>query len=96
MVKVHITTTDLCAAWRVRDALAAHPLLGGATAQISVIAQSQRIILDGWAIDDEVIALAVRLARRAAGQRAVQPRIGTHRTASKRYAQSVRAAPIAR
>jgi hypothetical protein len=96
MVKVHVTTTDLCAAWRVRDALAAHPLLGGATAQISVIAHGQGIVLDGWAIDDEVIALAVRLASRAAGQRTVQPRIGTHRTGSKRYATTALVRPVVR
>jgi osmotically-inducible protein OsmY len=80
MVKVHLTTTDLVTAWRVRDALAAHPLLGGATAQISVTAHGQGIVLDGWVIDEGTIALAVRLASRAAGQRCVQPRLHTGRT----------------
>jgi hypothetical protein len=84
MVKVHITTTDPVAAWRVRDALAAHPLLGGATAQISVIAHLQGIILDGWAHDEHAVQLAIRLARRAAGQRVVQPRLCTRRLAASR------------
>jgi delta 1-pyrroline-5-carboxylate dehydrogenase len=77
MVKVHVTTTDPVTAWRVRDALAAHPLLGGATAQIHVIATTQGILLDGWALDEQTVQLAVRLACRAAGQRAVQPRLHT-------------------
>ena len=70
MVKIHATTTDQVTAWRVRDALAAHPLLGGATAQIQVIASTQGIVLDGWALNDQAIQLAVRLACQAAGQRA--------------------------
>ena len=77
MVKVHTNTTDKVTAWRVRDALAAHPVLGGATAQISVIAHLQVIILDGWVIDDHAIQVAIRLANHAAGQRAVQPRLCT-------------------
>jgi hypothetical protein len=80
MVKVHISTTDHVAAWRVRDALAAHPLLGGATAQISVIAHCHGIVLDGWALDDRAVKLAVRLAHGAAGHRGVQPRLHTRNT----------------
>jgi osmotically-inducible protein OsmY len=95
MVKVDGTTTDCAIAWRVRDALAAHPLLGGATAQIHVIVNRQAIVLDGWALNEHVVQLAARLACRVAGQRTVQLRLqnrslprhrqgGTALTASKR------------
>jgi len=77
MVKVHVNTTDTVTAWRVRDALAAHPLLGGATAQINVLAHLQGIVLDGWVIDECARQVAIRLANHAAGQRAVQPRLCT-------------------
>ena len=72
MVKVHHQTTDQIVAWRVRDALAAHPLLGGATAQIHIIAGYEEVILIGWAVDEAVIQLALRLTRRVAGKRSVQ------------------------
>lgn len=71
MVKVHHTTTDQIVAWRVRDVLAAHPLLGGATAQIQIIADYEEIVLTGWAVDEAVIQLAIRLTQRVAGKRAV-------------------------
>ena len=71
MVKVSHKTTDQIVAWRIRDGLAAHPLLGGATAQIYVIANYEEIMLVGWAVDEAVIQLAIRLARRIAGKRAV-------------------------
>lgn len=84
MVKVDHHTTDQIVAWRVRDALAAHPLLGGATAQIHVIAGYDEVILTGWAVDESVIQLAVRLTRRVAGKRAVQPELQIYRrTANK-------------
>lgn len=72
MVRVDQQTTDQIAGWRVRDALAAHPLLGGATAQIHIVADYECIILCGWALDEEVIQLAERMARRVAGKRSVQ------------------------
>ncbi len=78
MVKVHQHTTDRVIAWRVRDALAAHPLLGGATAQIQVIASYEGVILDGWVLDEHVVQLAMRLAHQAAGKRCVQLRLRTH------------------
>jgi hypothetical protein len=62
-------------AWRVRDALASHPLLGGATAQITVIAGPHCVVLEGWTVDEQVKQLAIRLARRAAGRCAVQMRL---------------------
>ena len=71
MVRVAINATDPDTAWRVRDALASHPLLGGATAQITVIASQHCVILEGWTVDDQVRQLAIRLARRAAGRCAV-------------------------
>lgn len=62
-------------AWRVRDLLAAHPLLGGPLAQIQVCAGYEIIYLDGWAFDEKVRQLALRLATRAAGHRAIDMRV---------------------
>jgi hypothetical protein len=75
MVRVAINAADLDTAWRVRDALASHPLLGGATAQITVIASHHCVILEGWTVDDQVRQLAIRLAKRAAGHCLVQLRL---------------------
>lgn len=75
MVRVAINATDPDTAWRVRDALASHPLLGGATAQITVIASENCVVLEGWTVDDQVKQLAFRLARRAAGRCALQMRL---------------------
>ena len=75
MVRVAINVADPATAWRVRDALATHPLLGGATAQITVIASPQCVMLEGWTVDDQVKQLAIRLARRAAGRCVVQMRL---------------------
>ncbi|MCL4860812.1 MAG: hypothetical protein KJZ93_15455 [Caldilineaceae bacterium] len=77
MVRVHFTSTDHINAWRVRDALAAHPLLGGATAHITICAHLHGIVLEGWVIDESTLNLAMRLARRAAGRRAIQMRLCT-------------------
>ncbi len=77
MVKVHHHTTDRIVAWRVRDALAAHPLLGGATAQIQVIGSYEGIILEGWVLDERVVQLALRLAHRVVGKRCIQLRLQT-------------------
>jgi hypothetical protein len=75
MVRVDLNAADPCTAWRVRDALASHPLLGGATAQITIRATFQGVVLEGWTVDDEVRRLACLLARRAAGRRPVEFRI---------------------
>ncbi|GIV79434.1 BON domain-containing protein [Litorilinea aerophila] len=75
MVRVGHGASDLATAWRVRDALAAHPLLGGATAQIQIVASRDSITLEGWAVDERVRALAVQLALRAAGRRPVYPHL---------------------
>ena len=77
MVRVSINAADPNVAWRVRDALASHPLLGGATAQITVIASHHFVQLDGWAVDERVKQIALRLARRAAGHCAVQMQLNT-------------------
>jgi hypothetical protein len=72
MVRVVCNAANPDTAWRVRDALASHPLLGGATAQITVIAALHGVVLEGWTVDDQVKQLAIRLARRAAGRSPVQ------------------------
>jgi len=76
MVRVDQNTTDRIVAWRVRDALAAHPLLGGHMAQITVKASYEGVVLDGWAQDEDVRQLAETLARRAAGTRSIQINLG--------------------
>jgi hypothetical protein len=75
MVRVAINAANPDTAWRVRDALASHPLLGGATAQLTVIAGAHCVVLEGWTVDDQVKQLAIRLAKRAAGHCAVQIRV---------------------
>jgi hypothetical protein len=72
MVKVSAAAIDQSMAWRVRDALASHPLLGGATACISVVAGPDRIVLEGWTLDEHVRQIALRMALRSAGKRPVQ------------------------
>ncbi len=72
MVRIDQNTNDRIVAWRVRDALAAHPLLGGHMAHIVVTAGYEGVLLSGWAQDDVVERLAVKLARRAAGSRSIQ------------------------
>jgi hypothetical protein len=83
MVKVHIATTDHVTAWRVRDALAVHPLLGGAMAHIHVMASSYGIVLEGWVVDEPAVQLALKLACRAASQRPVHLRLCTDRKVVK-------------
>jgi hypothetical protein len=75
MVRVALNAANSDIAWRVRDALASHPLLGGATAQLTVIASTHCVVLEGWTVDDQVKQLAIRLAKRAAGRCAVQMRV---------------------
>lgn len=75
MVRVEVNAANPDTAWRVRDALASHPLLGGATAQITVVASHHCVMLEGWTVDEQVKQLAMRLARRAAGRCAIQLRL---------------------
>jgi osmotically-inducible protein OsmY len=71
MVRVDSTTTDRITAWRIRDALASHPTLGGGTADICVVADYSSVVLQGWAMDSKVHDLAMKMATRAAGRRTV-------------------------
>lgn len=77
MVKVHLTTTDPITAWRIRDVLACHPLLGSAGAHIQVEANHETIVLRGWAVDAQLLGIAQRLAQGSAGRRAVQLQLET-------------------
>jgi hypothetical protein len=52
VVRVDLMTTDKITAWRIRDAMANHPLLGGCTAQISIDASHDYVMLSGWASDE--------------------------------------------
>jgi hypothetical protein len=72
MVSVSPKAKNETLAWRVRDVLARHPLLGGAMAQISVDACKDAVVLRGWVVDQKLEIVAVRLAKRAAGRRPVQ------------------------
>ncbi|RIK55393.1 MAG: hypothetical protein DCC57_05445 [Chloroflexi bacterium] len=90
MVRVSQGAADRATAWRVRDALAAHPLLGGSTAQISIQANFEAVTLDGWALDDQVQQLALRLAVRAAGRYPVHMQLRVRRcTAGGRRANAI-------
>lgn len=82
MVRVSHGAADRVTAWRVRDALAVHPLLGGATARIDILADFDAVILEGWTLDNQVQQLALRLARRAAGTRPVQMHLRIRRCSS--------------
>lgn len=75
MVRVAATTTDHVTAWRVRDSLASHPMLGGGTASIRIMADHSRVQLEGWVMDAAVHELALKLAARSAGRRAVSTQI---------------------
>ncbi len=84
MVRVNGMTTDKATAWRIRDELAAHPLLGGATAQISVSAGADGVVLTGWTSDEALLEIAARLAARAAGRRPIHFQVQPRRTAEER------------
>ncbi|MEX1018697.1 MAG: BON domain-containing protein [Litorilinea sp.] len=75
MVRVSTIASDPVTAWRIRDAMAAHPLLGGAAAQIDVCAGHECVILEGWTLDEGLIEVAGRLAKQVAGKRSVDNRI---------------------
>ena len=75
MVRVHAMTTDKITAWRVRDALACHPLLGGGTAQIDVEVDHDQVTLTGWAADERLLQLVEQLVRRTAGRHAISVQI---------------------
>lgn len=78
MVIIHPTTLDCATAWRVRDALATHPLLAGATVALRISAGSTGVLLEGWVQDERTLQLALRLAQRSAGQRIVRSSVQAH------------------
>lgn len=80
MVRVNGVTIDKATAWRIRDELAAHPLLGGATAQIDVAADADGVVLTGWTSDEALLEIAARLAARAAGHRPIRLQVQPRRT----------------
>lgn len=75
MIRVSSSTSDQATAWRVRDAMARHPLLGGAIVQIHIHACRNGVVLEGWVLDEGLLQLAIRIARRAAGSRPVAQRL---------------------
>lgn len=50
-------------------------MLGGGTANLRIIADHSRVVLEGWVMDPAVYDIALRLAARAAGRRAVSAQI---------------------
>lgn len=82
MIRVSPSTVDQATAWRVRDALARHPLLGGAIVQIQINACRDVVTLEGWVLDEGLQQLATHIAVRAAGSRPVAERLRIRRTAT--------------
>lgn len=95
MVRVSLGASDPITAWRVRDALATHPLLGGATAQISIVASHDLVVLEGWTLDEALQTVALRLALRAAGRRPVQARLRIGTPLRRRTSNDAEDAPDA-
>lgn len=75
MICVSPSTVDQATAWRVRDAMARHPLLGGAIAQIQIEACRDGVTLQGWVFDEGLQQLATRIAVRAAGSRPIHQQL---------------------
>jgi osmotically-inducible protein OsmY len=80
MIRVSPSTVDQATAWRVRDALARHPLLGGAIVQIQISACRNVVTLEGWVLDEGLQQLALHIAMRAAGSRPVSERLRIRRS----------------
>ena len=89
MVRVDLMATDKITAWRIRDAMANHPLLGGCTAQISIDAGREYVTLSGWASDQGLSEIAGRLAQNAAGRRlvSIDLRVGVQCSQSNKTAE---------
>lgn len=79
MIQVSSSSREMAIAWRVRDALARHPLLGGATADIQIEMCSHVVVLEGWVLDEGLSDLVHRLASRAAGQRPIRTSLRVRR-----------------
>lgn len=67
MVKVSNKAREKIVAWRVRDAMARHPSLNSASAQIDVLTEWNEmgqlvVVLQGWTLDEQLHCLASRLA----------------------------------
>jgi osmotically-inducible protein OsmY len=84
MIRVSPSTVDQATAWRVRDAMARHPLLGGAIAEIHITACRDVVTLEGWVLDEGLQELATRIAMRAAGSRPVTERLRIRRNSQTR------------
>ena len=80
MVRVDQATVDKKTAWRIRDALASHPLLGGCTARIDIVVSADDVLLTGWVSDEKLTQTVSRLAVRAAGKRPVLIQLQTSLT----------------
>jgi osmotically-inducible protein OsmY len=79
MIRVSPSTIDQATAWRVRDTMARHPLLGGSIAEIHIHACREVVTLEGWVLDEGLHQLASRTAMRAAGSRPVAVRLRIRR-----------------
>lgn len=77
MICVARSAVDLATAWRVRDALARHPLLAGSVTRIQINASRENISLEGWVLDEQLQQLAQQIALREAGCRPVLIRLVT-------------------
>ena len=84
MIRVSPSTIDQAMAWRVRDALARHPLLGGAITQIQIKACREAVTLEGWVLDEGLQELAKRIAAREAGSRPVAEQLNVRRCSTCR------------
>ena len=77
MIQVAPTASDLAMAWRVRDLLAQHPLLGGSGTRLTISACRASVVVEGWAADEDLVQHIRRTAHRAAGARPVLFRVQT-------------------
>jgi osmotically-inducible protein OsmY len=50
-------------------------MLGGGTANIRIVADHSRVVLQGWVMDAAIHDLAVKLASRTAGRRSVSTQV---------------------
>lgn len=96
MVTVNVRTTDPITAWRIRDLLACHPLLAGASVDIQVEADYDEVVLQGWVRDERLMHMAGRLARSSAGRRSVHVALERRMVCRKVSAHRVEAATATR
>jgi hypothetical protein len=89
MIRVSPSAIDQATAWRVRDTMARHPLLGGAIAEIHIHACREVVTLEGWVLDEGLHQLATRTAIRAAGSRPVTVRLRIRRNSQDSDLQNI-------